>query len=315
MSTKDTSSVQSSRRPGNSAFKQQRLKAWQPILTPRPVIISLLVIGIVFIPIGAGIVHSSNQVDQYDLRYDHICPANGTVCYLDVFVKDEMKPPVFMYYRLENYYQNHRRYVSSRSDNQLKGSMVSSYSGLADCDPYISVDSSHDSSMLFLPCGLIVKIVFNDTFILYNNDTGSPVPLRKEGIAWSSDKKVKFMNPPADAKGVRIIADFEDEDFIVWMRTAGLPDFKKLYRIIDTPLEANTTYTIKVSSYYPVDSFSGKKHVVISTTTWIGGKNPFLGYAYIVVGSICFVLGIVFGIVHKIRPPKLGDMEYLKWNK
>jgi len=98
------------------------------------------------------------------------------------------------------------------------------------------------------------------------------------------------------------------------MRTAGLPDFKKLYRIIDTDVPKGT-YTVRVNSYYPVSSFGGKKHVVLSTTTWIGGKNPFLGYAYIVVGAICFVLGIVFGLKHKISPRKLGDTKYLEWNK
>lgn len=219
-----------------------------------------------------------------------------------------------MYYRLENYYQNHRRYVKSRDDDQLKGLIVSSYSDLSDCDPYISVGDSSDSNLLYNPCGLIAKSVFNDTFLLFTED-GTPITLRKDGIAWASDKNVKFKNPPSNAPGVRTIPDFEDEDFIVWMRTAGLPDFKKLYRIIDTPLEANTTYYVRIRSYYPVASFSGKKHFVISTTTWIGGKNPFLGYAYIVVGAICFVLGIIFAIKHQVAPRKLGDTKYLEWNK
>ena len=39
----------------------------------------------------------------------------------------------------------------------------------------------------------------------------------------------------------------EDEDFIVWMRTAGLPHFKKLHRIIDTDLSAGT-YTLTVNN-------------------------------------------------------------------
>lgn len=156
--------------------------------------------------------------------------------------------------------------------------------------------------------------MFNDTFLLFAPN-GTGIPLRKDGIAWDSDKKTKFKNPPDSDKGVRVIADFEDEDFIVWMRTAGLPDFKKLYRIIDYKLYAGTTYTVKIRSTYDVSSFSGKKHVVISTTTWIGGKNPFLGYAYIVVGAICFALGVIFGIKHKVSPRKLGDTKYLEWNK
>lgn len=310
MSSKDNASQ--SRRPGNTAFKQQRLKAWQPILTPKPVILSFLIIGIVFIPIGAGIVYSSNQVVEVDKRYDDNCGV-GQMCNITLHVKDTMDPPVYMYYRLENFYQNHRRYVKSRSDDQLKGVIVSSYSALTDCDPYISLNDNHDKTKLFNPCGLIARSFFNDTFLLYKED-GTPVNLRKDGIAWSSDKDTKFKNPPLDAPGIRLVANFEDEDFIVWMRTAGLPDFKKLYRIIDTKLEAGT-YTAVVRSNFPVDSFSGKKHVVLSTTTWIGGKNPFLGYAYIVVGAICFLLGVVFGIKHKVAPRKLGDTKYLEWNK
>jgi len=301
-----------SKRPGNTAFKQQRLKAWQPILTPKPVIFSFLIIGIVFIPIGAGIVYSSNQVVDVDVRYDELCDV-GNICNLTLHVKEKMEPPVYMYYRLENFYQNHRRYVRSRNDDQLKGIIVSSYDTLSDCDPYVSLNDDHNSALLFNPCGLIAKSLFNDTFILYNS-SGSPIPLRKDGIAWSSDKDTKFKNPPINAPGIRVIADFEDEDFIVWMRTAGLPDFKKLYRIIDTTLEAGN-YTVRVRSQFPVASFSGKKHVVLSTTTWIGGRNPFLGYAYIVVGAICFVLGVVFGIKHKVAPRKLGDTKYLEWNK
>jgi hypothetical protein len=217
-----------------------------------------------------------------------------------------------MYYRLENYYQNHRRYVKSRNDQQLRGNVVKSYSSLEDCDPLRSVDGSKEAKDFYLPCGLIAASVFNDTFVLKKGD--QVIPLKKEGIAWSSDVKSKFHNPPADAPGVRVIADFEDEDFIVWMRTAGLPNFKKLYRIIEQDLEKGT-YEVDIANNYPVSSFDGKKFIVLSTTSWIGGKNPFLGWAYIVVGIICFLQGIAFGLKHAISPRKLGDTKYLEWNK
>ena len=49
---------------------------------------------------------------------------------------------------------------------------------------------------------------------------------------------------------------------------------------------------------FPVKLFGGEKRVILSTTSWIGGKNPFLGIAYITVGILCLVLGACFLIVH-----------------
>lgn len=65
----------------------------------------------------------------------------------------------------------------------------------------------------------------------------------------------------------------------------------------------------------------------------MGGKNPFLGIAYVVVGGICVVLGALFTATHLIKPRydptlltkgcpssltqirrKLGDHTYLTWN-
>jgi hypothetical protein len=302
-----------SKRPAATAFKQQQLKAWQPILTPVPVIFTFLSVGIVFIPIGVVLLVASNSVVEVTQQYDNnvACPLNAS-CTISVDIPARMQAPVYFYYRLDNFYQNHRRYVKSRNDLQLQGQSVSAYSSLTDCDPIISQDGSQNPDQFYNPCGLIAASMFNDSFVLFQGNT--TIPLRKQGIAWPSDVKNKFHNPPANAPGIRTIPDFEDEDFIVWMRTAGLPNFKKLYRIIDTSLDPGT-YQVQIQNNYPVSAFGGKKYVVISTTSWIGGKNPFLGWAYIVVGVICFVQGVAFALKHWISPRKLGDTKYLDWNK
>lgn len=54
-----------------------------------------------------------------------------------------------------------RRYVKSRNDPQLRGSIVDSYSSLEDCDPRKSKDNSEDPKDLYLPCGLIAWSMFN----------------------------------------------------------------------------------------------------------------------------------------------------------
>ena len=61
--------------------------------------------------------------------------------------------------------------------------------------------------------------------------------------------------------------------------------------------------------------FDGKKHVVLSTTKWLGGKNDFLGIAYITVGAVCLALAIAFAIKHATSPRKIGDTQWLVWHK
>jgi len=53
---------------------------------------------------------------------------------------------------------------------------------------------------------------------------------------------------------------------------------------------------------FPVLSYRGTKSFVISTVSWIGGKNPFLGWAY-VASSALFILIAIFGTArHLIKP-------------
>lgn len=48
----------------DSNFKQQRLKAWQPILTASTALPLFFIIGIVFIPIGAILLVASDKVSM-----------------------------------------------------------------------------------------------------------------------------------------------------------------------------------------------------------------------------------------------------------
>merc|ERR1719502_245321 len=103
-----------------------------------------------------------------------------------------MKPPVFMYYRLKNYYQNHRRYVRSRDDQQLVGDESFSTTDLEESCSY-HYKAPWDDDAPINPCGLISWSWFNDTFALLRED-GSEVTLVQDTIAWESDLETKFRN-------------------------------------------------------------------------------------------------------------------------
>ncbi|XP_029451470.1 cell cycle control protein 50A [Rhinatrema bivittatum] len=325
-----------SRKPDNTAFKQQRLPAWQPILTAGTVLPAFFVIGLIFIPIGIGIFVTSNNIKEFEIDYTGTDPSSP--CYKCLNASLNSSSPcectiyftltfpfegnVFMYYGLSNFYQNHRRYVKSRDDSQLNGDKSSLKNPSKECEPYGSSDK-----MPIAPCGAIANSMFNDTLQLFHIINGSEVPitLKKKGIAWWTDKNVKFRNPTGNTTDLKIIfegttkpvnwqipvymLDIEDsenngfinEDFIVWMRTAALPTFRKLYRLIQTPVQptlAVGNYSLKIAYNYPVHIFDGRKRMILSTISWMGGKNPFLGIAYITVGSICFFLGVVLLIIH-----------------
>ena len=144
-----------------------------------------------------------------------------------------------------------------------------------------------------------------------NKDTGALVNISENNIAWESDRLYKFKNMPADnptklpwnqiqwtdmenGKTSSIIYTYLSiEHFIVWMRTAGLPNFRKLWGRIDETL-APGNYTVEIQNKYDVNGFDGNKSFVLSTTNALGGKNYFLAICYLVVGSLCLVFAIIF---------------------
>ena len=68
---------------------------------------------------------------------------------------------VYLYYGLTNFYQNHRRYVRSRDDNQLHGDEMSPDSLQSDCEPYKKRKLNASVEYGIAPCGAIANSLFN----------------------------------------------------------------------------------------------------------------------------------------------------------
>lgn len=176
------------------------------------------------------------------------------MCTLRFDIPNNIGPPVLFYYRLTNFYQNHRRYVKSLDTQQLMGNAQSNASiAASDCDP-LQVDEA--TGKAYYPCGLIANSLFNDTFTSPNltNPSAGAEPtynMSQRGIAWDSDKElyketeytIDQVVPPRNWKQrypngyteTEPLPDLHnDEAFQVWMRTAGLPTFSKLAMRNDT---------------------------------------------------------------------------------
>ena len=60
-----------------------------------------------------------------------------------------------------------------------------------------------------------------------------------------------------------------------------------------------------------VHHVTSPQKIQLSTTSWVGGKNGFLGWAYLVVGVICIVLALAFAVKLQLSPRALGTAAYV----
>ncbi|KAG8388497.1 hypothetical protein BUALT_Bualt02G0131800 [Buddleja alternifolia] len=264
-----------------SRFTQQELPACKPILTPRLVIAILLFLALTFIPIGLLSLSASEHVVELIERYDNVCipsnysgsvhderigfiqsPETNKTCIRTLTIPKKMKHPIYVYYQLDQFYQNHRRYVKSRNDHQIKS--LKKEGSTKSCEP----ENVNDDNKPIVPCGLIAWSLFNDTYKFSRNE--NPLEINKRNIAWKSDRTKKFGSNvyPKNFQSHGLIGGGklnesiplnEQEDLIVWMRTAALPNFRKIYGRIETDLEAKEKIRVVIENNYNTYSFNGKK--------------------------------------------------------
>lgn len=184
----------------DTAFRQQRLPAWNPILAPKNVLPGLLLIGLLFAGLGIGFAISSARLFEVELEYTQCVTSAGndfsdapaglmegdasnyqwkrlttnggqSQCIIsftitrDVDISIDGSSPLFLYYKLSNFYQNHRLYVKSVSLGQLQGQAITDQSTLSSqCDPLTG--PADQPSKVYFPCGLIANSQFNGNYHL-----------------------------------------------------------------------------------------------------------------------------------------------------
>lgn len=364
-----------SRRPPENSFSQQRLKAVNPVFTAATVIPLLMLLGIIFVPIGGAMWLASHRIEDVMIDYSH-CGTNASldywspipeeyvryryknlpqvqaaqwkldtddsqqfederqVCKIQFHVPHRIKGPLYFFYRLENFHQNHRRYAKSLSEDQLEGK-AASVSDIKDtvglnCEP-LSINSE---GMRYYPCGLIANSMFNDTFestLQAVNGSSSSYLMTSEGISWGGFKnrykKTQYswdqIVPPPNwykkfpngynSTNVPDISLWEE--FQNWMYTSAFPEFNKLALRNDNDALEEGIYEVTIGLHFPVLPYKGRKHIFISQRSAIGGKNYFMGYSWVAGGAVCLVLALSLLAVNMIKPRKSGDPNLLSWNR
>ena len=63
--------VLNNKKPKDSSFRQQTMKAYKPVPTVKSASIIFTVLGIIFIIVGAVLVGFSQEIIEYQQRYDN----------------------------------------------------------------------------------------------------------------------------------------------------------------------------------------------------------------------------------------------------
>ena len=269
----------------------------------------------------------------------------GKQCKINYTLEHDFDPPIFVHYKLTDFYQNHRSYVKSMSSKQISDRDVLDVN---DCDPS-DVQWSSVNGYAMLPCGLIANSFFNDKFkaTYYEQQSGAIIPLCNDtqcemdeqfngtqwtdaawfaspnwenvDIAWKSDLE-KFeatrqitdettnQNERQNWQNITL-PDTNDHDFMVWMRTSTIGTFYKLHRIINgQSLKKGNVLEFTIKNYFDVSSFEGTKSIVITTNSSIGGKNNVLGIAFMTIGSISLLTAVCFRLL--IPPKRSSELLY-----
>jgi len=275
---------------------QQELRGCHPTFDHNPRMLYLLFSAYFFFVTVLYFLVSKNA-KEIKMRYDDKCN-DGDVINLSFDVTEELKGPVFFYYELNNFYQNHFRFRGSVDKSQFYGSYIENPTK---CQPFVF---SNVTNKTLAPCGLFPKYFFTDYYTLGNSD------FTDVGISWKGEKDTLFQGLSdsynTSERWMKGLTDFpgevSNEHFIVWMRTSNKPQFKKLFARNEKNVPVGKL-NVTIKCQFPKQYFNGERYISLVRPSRLGGNNKGIIYTNLAL----FVFSIIGILSFPSRKPCCED--------
>ena len=309
---------------------RQELKSYTPEWNAKCSMITDLILMIISLSIGILLISFSKRHKEIEIDYTNCVPnqensvaKNNKICKIEFKIQKTLKKPIFIYYRLKNFYLNHRKIIESKNWNELRGEDANTKTSCKNA--YLMGEIFKNKNTFYYmnewghnftendiasPCGLLARSFFNDTYqITFNN--GTEINIDETGISNSYLKK-HFYKRRKDYKDTQWI-DVENEHFINWMNIETFSNFRKLWGKIYYDLEPGNYYLIAHDNY-DVSKYEAKKYFVIGNANVFGINNS-IGYFFIAISIYLFLIILILWVKYLLsKEKKEVNMNKLKWN-
>ena len=280
---------------------QQDARGCHPTMSEHPHY-TLFVFALFHFLIFILVISTGATTVEYKERYDDKC-FTGESTYVTFDVKTELNPPIYFYFELDNFYQNHFRYAGSNSFEQLQGKYVEDPTG---CEPISTEKESPDSDhkITYAPCGLASRYMFNDSYIL-------PETFTEQGIAWPEqiNKSIflpnsrysdtaRWMRRQSSVNPSIYVNETLNEHYLNWMQTSHRRHFKKLYAVNNGTKVASGPFTVIINCNYDSSLYKYKRYVSLMKPGNLGGKNQMIWVLNLVMSILTFFGGMLFVYFH-----------------
>ena len=293
---------------------------------------------VLFASLGYLFYYEADSLNEFDYRYDDKClriearKPEEPACEVKFTPDVDLENPK-IYYRLDNFYQNHRSFQQF-SYKQLRGEDDGTVS---QCDPIeknkdmlldpdwpinyfqtvpnLTNDLTQKPNQEAWPCGFIAKFFFSDYFTTVKSvDRSFSVEIDDSDIAHDVDTEKRFIRNDDKWEDGIYWRDVVDEHFMVWYQMESLKDFTKLVGRIDGTMKAGKEYTISIYDNFAASLIDNEKHFLLTETGTFGGKNFVLAYFFGIAALLTLLILIFFiiGYFWKVQGRRIEEESYIR---